>query len=118
MTNAIREPGSGEPRGPNEEVTPMDAEPGAGTANDPATRATSPTVDRERMTVYLPGEVAGQARAVMLQLPPAVHGYRSLSDLVADAVDRRVEQLQREHNNGQPWAPAPPGTIRRGRPRA
>lgn len=72
--------------------------------------------ETQRMTFYLDADTAAQARAAFRHLPTATHGYRSLSELVADSVARRVAELQAEHNNGNPWPPAAPGDVPRGRP--
>ncbi len=67
--------------------------------------------ERAKITVSLPTETAAQLRAVLVHVPTAAHGYRNLSDVVADAVQEKITTLQAEHNNGQPWPEVGPGAI-------
>ena len=74
------------------------------------------TTDRQKITAYVPADTAAQARAAIRHVPVAVHGYRNVSELVADALARLVQDLQDKHNDGQPWPPAEAGDVPRGRP--
>lgn len=71
---------------------------------------------RTKMTFYTDAELAAQARAAFQYLPPSAHGCRSLSELIEDALRRRVGELQDQHNDGQPWQAVAPGEGPRGRP--
>ncbi len=71
---------------------------------------------RTKMTFYTTTELAGQARAVLANVPSAVHKYRNLSEFIDAAVAEKVIAMQNEHNNGQPWPDAKAGDIATGRP--
>lgn len=92
-----------------QDATQVSAQPRA------TVRSTSST-DRQKITAYVPADTVAQARAAITHLPVAVHGYRNLSELVSDALARLVRHLQDEHHDGQPWPPAEPGDVPRGRP--
>lgn len=80
------------------------------------TAAAETTKDRTKVSFYTTQETAGQVRAALTHVPAAAHGYRNISDLIDDAVNEKIQQLQQRHNQGQPWPAADPGTVSRGRP--
>lgn len=67
--------------------------------------------DRQKITVTLPADTVAQLRAVLVHVPAATHGYRNLSDVVADALAEKITTLQAQHNNSQPWPEVGPGAI-------
>lgn len=71
---------------------------------------------RTKVTFYTTTELAGQARAALTYVPAAEHGYRNLSELVADALAEKLRAMQEQHNNGQPWPDTRAGTVATGRP--
>lgn len=79
-------------------------------------RPAKASAERARMSFHLDAELAGQARAVLVNIPTAQHGYRNISDLLVDALTQRVRQLQAEYNDGQAWPPAHAGDVPSGRP--
>ncbi len=88
--------------------------PGPGRA--PVTKAAKAPSSRTKVTFYTTTELAGQARAVLANVPPAVHKYRNLSEFIDAAVAEKVTAMQQQHNNGQPWPDAKAGDIATGRP--
>ncbi len=88
--------------------------PGPGRA--PVTTPTKAPSSRTKVTFYTTAELAGQARAVLANVPPAVHKYRNLSEFIDAAVAGKVTAMQQQHNNGQPWPDAKAGDIATGRP--
>ncbi|WP_211880847.1 ParB family protein [Pseudarthrobacter albicanus] len=64
-------------------------------------------------TPYFTEEETGQVRAAFLAAGYP-EGYASVSDLIVAATMREVKRLQRRHNRGRKWAPAPGGVLRRG----
>ena len=64
-------------------------------------------------TPYFTEADAGQVRAAFLAAGEA-EGYGSVSDFEAGTL-REVRRLQRKHNRGRKWEPAPAGTLRPGR---
>lgn len=80
------------------------------------TKAAKAPSTRTKVTFYTTTELAGQARAVLANVPPAVHKYRNLSEFIAAAIADKVTAMQNEHNNGQPWPDAKAGDIATGRP--
>ena len=87
----------------------------AGTPPVRAPRSMTST-DRQKITAYVPADTAAQARAAITHVPVAAHGYRNVSELIADAIARLVADLQDKHNDGQAWPPAEAGDVPRGRP--
>ena len=65
-------------------------------------------------TPYFTEADAGQVRAAFLAAGEA-EGYGSVSDLIEAATLREVRRLQRKHNRGRKWEPAPAGALRPGR---
>jgi hypothetical protein len=64
-------------------------------------------------TPYFTEDEAGEVRAAFLAAGQA-EGDASVSDFIVRATIREVKRLQREHNQGRKWDPAPPGSLRRG----
>ena len=64
-------------------------------------------------TPYFTEEEAGQVRAAFLAAGH-LEGDASVSDFIVRATLREVKRLQRKHNQGRVWVPAPPGSLRRG----
>lgn len=77
---------------------------------------TKPAKTRTKMTFYTTAELAGQVRAVLAHVPPAVHGYRNVSEFIDAAVAEKVTAMQAQHNNGQAWPAAHAGDVATGRP--
>ena len=65
-------------------------------------------------TPYFTQKDADQVRAAFLAAGPR-EGYASVTEFIEAAVLREVKRLQRKHNNGRTWEPAPPGALRTGR---
>lgn len=67
----------------------------------------APKGKRKARTIYLEEELQDRARAAVTALsayqPEA--GVRSLSDIFEPAGWAEVQRLEREYNNGQPFAP-------------
>ncbi len=96
-----------------------DATPDAGAgATDPATaRALTPRPQRARstkripegkvqLTAYIPADVRAEARGAAKVLMGAVEGPNNLSELVAEAIEEKLERLRKEFNGGRPFEPA------------
>jgi hypothetical protein len=68
----------------------------------------------ESFSPYFTPADAGQVRAAFAA---AGHfeGYVSISDLIEAATLKEVRRLQRKYNQGRPWEPLPPGSVRTGR---
>lgn len=64
-------------------------------------------------TPYFTEEQAGQVRAAFLATG-RLEGDASVSDFIVRATMREVKRLQRKHNQGRTWEPAPAGTLRHG----
>ncbi|WP_211880854.1 ParB family protein [Pseudarthrobacter albicanus] len=64
-------------------------------------------------TPYFTEDEAGQVRAAFLAAGH-VEGDVSVSDFIVRATMREVKRLQRKHNHGRKWEPAPAGSLRRG----
>ena len=62
---------------------------------------------------YFSEDEAGQVRAAFLAAGVA-EGDASVSDFIVRATMREVKRLQRKHNQGRQWDPAPAGSLRRG----
>lgn len=62
---------------------------------------------------YFTDEEAEQVRAAFLAAGH-LEGDASVSDFIVRATMREVKRLQRKHNQGRPWDPAPAGVLRRG----
>ncbi|MDR6508076.1 ParB family protein [Arthrobacter oryzae] len=64
-------------------------------------------------TPYFTEDEAGQVRAAFLAAGH-LEGDASVSDFIVRATLHEVKRLQRKHNQGRKWDPAPPGSLRRG----
>ena len=64
-------------------------------------------------TPYFTEDEAGQVRAAFLAAGP-LEGDASVSDFIVRATMREVKRLERKHNHGRKWEPAPAGSLRRG----
>ena len=64
-------------------------------------------------TPYFTEDEANQVRAAFLAAGH-LEGDASVSDFIVRATMREVKRLQRRHNEGKAWEPAPPGSLRRG----
>lgn len=104
--------GATHPAAPAPSTDPSDADP----APRPRTPRSTTSTDRQKITAYVPAATAAQARAAITHVPVAEHGYRNVSELIADAIARLVQDLQDKHNDGQAWPPAEAGDVPRGRP--
>lgn len=98
---------------------PEDAAPDAGAgATDLATAgALTPRPQRARstkripegkvqLTAYIPVDVRAEARGAAKVLMGAVEGPNNLSELVAEAIEEKLERLRKEFNGGRPFEPA------------
>jgi len=100
-----------------------DTTTGAGAGStDPATaaataRALTPRPQRARstkripegkvqLTAYIPADVRAEARGAAKVLMGAVEGPNNLSELVAEAIEEKLERLRKEFNGGRPFEPA------------
>lgn len=92
-------------------------EPSAdGPAEKPANRSTKRlAAGKVQITAYVPAEVAEAARDAVIATTSYRRGYRSLSDLVADALSDKVAQLSKQFNNGKEF-PSRKADLRPGRP--
>lgn len=64
-------------------------------------------------TPYFTEDEAGQVRAAFLAAGH-LEGDASVSEFIVRATMREVKRLQRRHNQGNKWEPAPAGSLRRG----
>lgn len=69
---------------------------------------------KAKLTVSLPSEVLQQARATVVGVQRQVDPSFTLTQLVTDALQAHIDQLQQEHHGGQPWTRA--DRLRPGRP--
>jgi len=67
-----------------------------------------------QFTVYVPTDTRAEARGAAKVLMAAVEGPNSLSELVAEAIEEKLERLRNEFNGGQPFA-AVEGNLPTGR---
>jgi hypothetical protein len=67
------------------------------------------------VTVKLSSSVIGKAKSAVLQTSGKPGGHRSFAGLVQAAVEREVQRLAEEFNEGQPYE-SHQGEFRRGRP--
>lgn len=81
--------------------------PAASTAEKPGVR---------RMNYYVDStEQSGRIRTAYL-LGRAKYGWRSLTEFQLETIMERVEALEVELNNGEPFAPSNAGSVPAGRP--
>ncbi len=69
---------------------------------------------KESFSTRVPRSTLAAARAAVMATAGQPGGCRSLADLITEAVNSKVGELQRDFNHGQPF-PAP-GAFRTGRP--
>ena len=75
-----------------------------------------PVARNKKVSFYQSADDANRVRAALVHTQ-TVEGVRSLSELVAGAVMKEVERLEREYNDGKPFAavgslpPGPPARI-------
>jgi hypothetical protein len=75
-----------------------------------------PVVDETKsVTVKLSSSVIGKAKSAVLATSGKPGGHRSFAGLVQAAVEREVQRLAEEFNDGQPYE-SHQGEFRRGRP--
>jgi hypothetical protein len=81
----------------------------------PATPPTPVSDETKSVTVKLSSSVIGKAKSAVLQTSGKPGGHRSFAGLVQAAVEREVQRLAEEFNDGQPYE-SHQGEFRRGRP--
>ncbi len=59
-----------------------------------------------QLTAYIPADVRAEARGAAKVLMGAVEGPNNLSELVAEAIEEKIERLREEFNGGRPFEPA------------
>lgn len=69
---------------------------------------------KESLSTRVPRSTLAAARAAVMATAGQPEGCRSLTDLITQAVDSKVAELEREFNGGQPFPD--PGSFRVGRP--
>lgn len=94
----------------------VEGEQSASAGRPAATKPLKAPSTRTKVTFYTTTELAGQARAALTYVPAAEHGYRNLSELVADALAEKLTAMQQQHNDGHPWPNTSAGTVATGRP--
>jgi hypothetical protein len=70
---------------------------------------------KSSVTVKLLDSVIGQAKSAVLHTSGLPGGHRSFASLVQTALEREVQRLAEEFNDGQPYE-THQGEFRRGRP--
>ena len=71
----------------------------------------------KKITVRIPAELAGRARAVWrLESAQPDTPFRAYHELIADWIEAGVTEAEQRLNGGRPLTPTPPGQIPRGRP--
>lgn len=69
---------------------------------------------KESFSTRVPRSTLAAARAAVMATAGQPGGCRSLADLITQAVDSKVAELQRQYNDGRPFPN--PGAFRTGRP--
>lgn len=69
---------------------------------------------KESFSTRVPRSTLAAARAAVMATAGQPGGCRSLADLITQAVNSKVAELQRDFNDGQPFPD--PGAFRTGRP--
>lgn len=69
---------------------------------------------KESFSTRVPRSTLAAARAAVMATAGRPGGCRSLADLITQAVNSKVDDLQRQFNDGQPFPD--PGAFRTGRP--
>lgn len=84
-------------------------------APTPVTRPAAAAEDvKESFSTRVPRSTLAAARAAVMATAGQPGGCRSLADLITQAVDNKVAELQRQYNDGHPFPD--PGAFRTGRP--
>lgn len=81
----------------------------------PPTPPAAASDETKSVTVKLSSSVIGKAKSAVLQTSGKPGGHRSFAGLVQAAVEREVQRLAEEFNDGQPYE-SHQGEFRRGRP--
>jgi hypothetical protein len=100
-----------------EELMPGTPTPAAAPAQPPVTEARPAVATenvKESFSTRVPRSTLAAARAAVMATAGQSGGCRSLADLITQAVEDKVAQLQHQYNNGHPFPD--PGTFRTGRP--
>lgn len=69
---------------------------------------------KESFSTRVPRSTLAAARAAVMATAGQPGGCRSLADLITQAVNSKVDELQRQFNDGRPFPD--PGAFRTGRP--
>ncbi|MGR7000834.1 ParB family protein [Yinghuangia aomiensis] len=69
-----------------------------------------------KLTAYVEDEILQRTRAAQFWTQTKEDGFRTLSDLVEEALDRVVRDLEEKHNGGAPFPEVPGKKLRVGRP--
>lgn len=69
-----------------------------------------------KVAVWMDPEDAAQVRGTFLGTQDET-GHSSVGALMVAAVLNEVERLEKRYNGGEPYPPAPPGTVPTGRPK-
>jgi hypothetical protein len=80
----------------------------------PAQAALAAEDVKESFSTRVPRATLAAARAAVMANAGQPGGCRSLADLITQAVETKVDELQRQFNHGQPFPD--PGAFRTGRP--
>lgn len=82
----------------------------------PPAPSTTEKPGARRMNYYVDStEQSGRIRTAYL-IGRAQYGWRSLTEFQLETIMERVESLEAELNNGEPFAPSSAGTVPAGRP--
>lgn len=65
---------------------------------------------RSQLLIYLDADTLAQLRGAAPHVLAARH-YRSMSEWVADVLERELAQQAKDLNNGKPWPLAKPGST-------
>jgi hypothetical protein len=71
---------------------------------------------KEKLQPYIAEDVAERARNAWYRTRSLDEGYETFSDLIEAAIREKVEQLELEHNGGEPFTPRPRKRLSSGRP--
>jgi hypothetical protein len=100
-------------------TAPVPGAPAAAPSAVPVSRPVASTTEKpgvRRMNYYVEStEQSGRIRTAYL-LGRARYGWRSLTEFQLETIMERVEALEAELNNGEPFAPSNAGTVPAGRP--
>jgi len=93
-------------------TTPAEPAPSSGLAAEP--RPTSERDIKESFSTRVPRSTLGAAKAAVMATAGQPGGCRSLADLITQAVNSKVAELEHQFNDGQPFPN--PAAFRTGRP--